>query len=153
MLKFTPLGCLRSGPCVHAHVQYVPACVCTHGTVRVCETASMPQFIVYPELIGVWESERNASSPNSQSMTLIFQLDSDLYRNPSKRQDLCVRTVTFIDPEFGKLIFAGYNRGWKLVVVEISKTSGRFKEEFKDLCNVKSVVVCFILLSLTMQYM
>lgn len=76
----------------------------------VCETAGMPQFIIYPELIGVWESERNASSPKSQSMTLIFQLDPDLYRNPSKRQDLWVRTVTFIDPVFGKLIFVGYKR-------------------------------------------
>lgn len=76
--------------------------LCKWGTVCVCETAGMPQFIIYPELIGVWESERNASSLHSQSMSLIFQLDADLYRNPSKRQDLWVRTVTFIDPVFGK---------------------------------------------------
>ena len=37
----------------------------------------MPQLTIYPELIGVWESERNASSPNGQSMALIFQLDPD----------------------------------------------------------------------------
>lgn len=90
----------------------------------------MPQLIIYPQLIGVWESERNASSPSSQSMSLIFQLDPDLCRNPSKRQDLWVRTMTFIDPVFGKLIFVGYNIGRKLVCVKISKTSGRFKAEF-----------------------
>lgn len=38
-------------------------------------------------------------------MSLIFQLDPDLCGNPSKRQDLWVRTMTSIDPVFGKLIF------------------------------------------------
>lgn len=62
-----------------------------------------PQYIIYPELIGVCESERNASSPNSQSIALIFQLDADLYRNLSKRPDLWQRTVTFTDPVFVKI--------------------------------------------------
>lgn len=47
-------------------------------------------------------------------MALIFQLDPDPYRNPSKRQDLWVRTVTPIDPVFGELIFR--------TLVQISKT-------------------------------
>lgn len=73
-------------------------------SVCVVENPGMPQLTIYPVLIGVCESERNASRPNRQSMTLIFQLDADLYRNPSKRQDLSVRIMTFIDPVFGKLI-------------------------------------------------
>ena len=79
----------------------------------------MPQLTIYPELIGVWESERNASSPNGQSMALIFQLDPIPYRNPSKRQDLWVGTVTPIDPVFGELIFCRMKMAF---FVQISKT-------------------------------
>lgn len=43
--------------------------------------------------------------PYSQSMRLIFQLDADVWRNPSKGQDLCRRTTTFIDPIFERWIF------------------------------------------------
>lgn len=60
------------GMYVHVHV-----CVNT-WELCVCETAGTPQFTIYPELIGVWESERNASRPNRQSMTLISQLDADV---------------------------------------------------------------------------
>lgn len=38
-------------------------------------------------------------------MGLIFQLGVALYRNPSKIQNLWVRTMTFIDPVFVELIF------------------------------------------------
>lgn len=51
----------------------------------------VPHLIVHPQLIAVWISERNASCPNSKSMSLIFQLDLVLYRNLSKMQDLWVR--------------------------------------------------------------
>lgn len=54
-------------------------------------------------------------------MSLIFQLDPDMYGNRSKRQDLWLRTMTFIDPVFGELIWpplsAGWRRGWKWVFV------------------------------------
>lgn len=58
------------------------------GSVFIFETSDRPQFTIYPQLIGVWESERNACRYNSQSITLIFQLEADLYMNLSKRQDL-----------------------------------------------------------------
>lgn len=77
--------------------------VCVNmGSLCACKTAGMPQFTVYPELIGVWESERNAFYPKSQSMTLIFQLDTGLYSNRSQKQDLWVQDHDPVLTLFGK---------------------------------------------------
>lgn len=87
--QFSLLGCLRS--CVPSH-----ACACK------CVWDNVPNFTIYPKLIGVCEHERNASCLDRQSMALIFQLYADVFRNQSKRQGHWVRTMTFIDR-------AGYN--------------------------------------------
>lgn len=89
-----------------------------------------PHLIVHPQLIAVWISERNASCPNSKSMSLIFQLDLVLYRNLSKRDcegPLGEGQWPLLTLCLEKLIFGGYSIDWKLVCVKISKTSGTFK--------------------------
>lgn len=55
-----------------------------HGELFLCETTDMPNSTIYPELFSVCESEINASCPNRQSITLIFQLHTDLFRYQSE---------------------------------------------------------------------
>lgn len=91
-----------------SRLMLVCMCVfCVFMRALVCLTWSFIQLIGVPT--------------NSQSMGLIFQLDQGLYRNLWEMQGLWVRTVTFIDPVFEKLIL-WVTIGWKLVCIKISKT-------------------------------
>lgn len=126
MLKFAPSGCLLSWPCVSACTCTVSAwmCVLSVCTWVNCVFLRQPVCLGYHLSWANWCLRKWEKCLNSQSMTFIFQLNADLCRNPSKRQDFSVRTMTFIDPVFAKWIFGNDNIGWKLVGIDIRNTSG-----------------------------
>lgn len=107
--QLAPLGCLRSrlrvSPALYQHVCWLPV---------------WPQFIIYPQLIGVGVTQRNAPRPQQPINGFNFPIRCGSVQESIKEAGPLAEDNDLYWPCVCKIDFLGYNVGWMLGWVKIS---------------------------------